>query len=130
MRECLRLAVAEAVGITGLIVWCRHVEQLPRSRDILGAPAVGEETEVPDAVETVGQDVDQKAADELVDGERHRLGPLTPAGAARDRRRSGNWAIDAGSLARPEPFRSRLHKPGAVRKNGRRMTQCVSTKTG
>jgi hypothetical protein len=87
MRECLRLAVAEAVGITGLIVWCRHVERLPRSRDVLGAPAVGEETVVPDAVETVGQDVDQKAADELVDGERHRLGPLTPAGAARDRRR-------------------------------------------
>jgi len=42
--------------------WCRHVERLPRSRDVLGAPAVGEETVVPDAVETVGQDVDQKAA--------------------------------------------------------------------
>ena len=28
------------------------------------------------------------------------------------------------------PFRSRLHEPGAVRKNGRQMTQCLSTKTG
>jgi hypothetical protein len=28
---------------------------------------------VPDAVETVGQDVDEEAADELVDRERHHL---------------------------------------------------------
>ena len=81
MRECLQLDVAGAVGITGLIVWRRHVEQLPRSRDILGAPAVSEQTIVPDAVETVGQDMDEEAADELVNGERHDLGPLTPAGA-------------------------------------------------
>jgi hypothetical protein len=80
MREYLWLAVAE-VGITGLIGWRRHVEQLPGSRDVLGASAVGEETVVADAVETVGQDMDEEAADELVDGERHRLGPLTAVGA-------------------------------------------------
>ena len=81
MREYLWLAVAEAVGITGLIVWRWHVEQLPRSRDAVGAFAVGEETVVPDAVETVGQHVDKEAADELVDGERHHLGSLTSTGA-------------------------------------------------
>ena len=82
MRECLRLTVAGAVG---LILRRRHVEQLTRSRDVLDAPAVGEETIVTDAVETVGQDVDEEAANELVDGERHRLGPLTSIGRTRNR---------------------------------------------
>ena len=54
MRDYLRLTVAGAVGITGLLLWRRHVEQLTRSRDVLGAPAVGEETIVTDAVETIG----------------------------------------------------------------------------
>jgi hypothetical protein len=49
MRECLRLTVAGAVGITGLILWCRYVEQLTRSRDALGTAAVGEETVMADA---------------------------------------------------------------------------------
>jgi hypothetical protein len=44
-------------------------------------PAVGEETVVTDTVETVGQDVDEETADELVNRERHHLGPVTPAGA-------------------------------------------------
>src|SRR5207248_2863142 len=30
--------------------------------------------------------------------------------------------------SRPAPFRSRLHKPGSVRKNGRRLSQSLSTK--
>ena len=47
---------------------------------MLGAAAVGEETVVADAVETVGQHMDEEATDELVDGERHHLGPVTPAG--------------------------------------------------
>jgi hypothetical protein len=62
MREYLRLTVAGAVSITGLILWRRYVEQLTRSRDILGAPTIGEETVVTDTVETVGQDVDEEAA--------------------------------------------------------------------
>jgi hypothetical protein len=70
MREYLRLTVAGAVSITGRILWRRYVEQLTRSGDVLGAAAVGEETIVTDAVETVGQDVDQEAADELVGVER------------------------------------------------------------
>ena len=71
MRECLRLTVAGAVGLTTLILWRRQVEQLTRSRDVLDAPAVGERTVVADAVETLRQDVGKKAADEIVDGKRH-----------------------------------------------------------
>ena len=71
--ECLRLTTAGAVGVTGRVLWSRDVEQLTRSGEVLGAPAVGEETVVADAVETVGQDVDQEAADELVGVERHKL---------------------------------------------------------
>jgi len=81
MRGCGQLVVAGAVGITGLILRHPHVEQLTGSRDVLGAPAIGEETVVTDTVETIGQDVDEKATNELVDGERHHLGPATPAGA-------------------------------------------------
>ena len=66
MREYLRLTVAGAVSIAGRILWRRYVEQLTRSGDVLGAPAIGEEAVVPDAVESVGQHMDQEAADELV----------------------------------------------------------------
>ena len=48
MREYLRLTVAGAVSITGRILWRRYVEQLTRSGDVLGAPAIGEEAVVPD----------------------------------------------------------------------------------
>ena len=80
MRAGVGLTVAGTVGVTELILWCRHIEQLTRSRDALGAAAVGEETVVVDAVETVGQHMDEEATDELVDGESHHLGPVTPAG--------------------------------------------------
>ena len=73
MPECLRLTVLGAVGITGRLLWCWHVKQPARSRDVFRAPAIGEEAVVSNAVETVGQDVDQKAADELVDVECHQL---------------------------------------------------------
>ena len=73
MPECLRLTVPGAVGITGRLLWCWHVKQPARSRDVFRAPAIGEEAVVSNAVETVGQDVDQKAADELVDVECHQL---------------------------------------------------------
>ena len=62
MREYLRLTVDVLSASLGLILWRRYVEQLTRSRDILGAPTIGEETVVTDTVETVGQDVDEKAA--------------------------------------------------------------------
>ena len=50
MRECLRLTVPGAVGITGRYLWCRHVKQPARSRDVFRAAAVGEEAVVSDAM--------------------------------------------------------------------------------
>ena len=41
-------------------------ERAPAEREVGGAAAVGEEAEVPNAVEAVGQRVQEKAADELV----------------------------------------------------------------
>ena len=76
MRKCLRLTIGGAVGVTGRILWRRYVEQLTRSREVLGAPAVGEETVVSDAVKSVGQHMDQEAADKLVVG-------LQPTGLTR-----------------------------------------------
>jgi hypothetical protein len=73
MREFLRLTVAGAVSITGRILWRRYAEQLTGSRDVLGAPTIGEESVVTDTVEPVGQHMDQEAADELVGAERHEL---------------------------------------------------------
>ena len=73
MRKCLRLTVADAVGVTGRILWRRCIEQLTRSRNVLGTPAVGKETVVSDAAETVGQDVDEEAADELLGVKCHKL---------------------------------------------------------
>jgi hypothetical protein len=44
------------VGTTALIARCRHVKQLTDMRDIFDTPAIGEQTVVTDAVETIGQD--------------------------------------------------------------------------
>ena len=97
MRECLWLAVAEAVGITGLIVWRWHVEQLPRSRDVVGAPAVGEQTVVADAVETVRQDMDEEAAASHL-GDHHARGPAYSRSSSRqmpsrNRERLLRWGL-------------------------------------
>src|SRR5260370_27118627 len=62
MRECLRLAVAGAVGLTTLILRRRQVEQLTRSRDVLDAPAVGERTVVADAGGNLPQEGGKKEA--------------------------------------------------------------------
>jgi len=56
-------------------------EQLAGAFDVVGAGGFGEQTVVADAVEALGQDVDEEAADELVCCERHHLvaiGALDP----------------------------------------------------
>ena len=58
-------------GGFGLRSW--DVEQLPRSREVVLALALGEETVVTDAMETGREHVDEKAADELAGSERHHL---------------------------------------------------------
>ena len=51
-------------------------EQFACAGDVGGTVAVGEQAVVADAVEALGQHVDQEAADELVSGERHGLPPV------------------------------------------------------
>src|SRR5215470_12901912 len=53
--------------------WVGYVEKPAGQCDIAGPIGIGEEAVVTDAVKSVGQDVDQEAADELVGVERHQL---------------------------------------------------------
>src|SRR6266576_1013161 len=48
-------------------------EQFTRTCDVVGASAFGEQAVVADAVQALRQHVDEEAANELVDGERHAL---------------------------------------------------------
>ena len=59
----------------------RYGEQLAGARDIGGAVAIGKQTVVADAVEAVGQDVDEEAADELIGGKGHGFGARAAIGA-------------------------------------------------
>src|SRR5262245_17531467 len=60
-------------GIGGLGLRRRHVEQLACPCDVVSAGTIGEQAVVTDAVEAARQYMDEEAADELVDGERHHL---------------------------------------------------------
>ncbi len=59
-----------------LAPWCWDAEQPTGAGQVLGAPAVGEQSVVADAVEALGQDVDEEASDELLRGQRHDLLPV------------------------------------------------------
>src|SRR3954454_16866880 len=74
------LASRKAAGVLptarGWVVrWGRCGEQIAAQCELLGAMAIGEEADVADTVETIGQGMLQEAADELVGRERHDLGP-------------------------------------------------------
>ncbi len=45
--------------------WCWDAEQLAGTGEVLDAPAIGKKAVVADAVEALGQDVNEEAADEL-----------------------------------------------------------------
>ena len=68
-----RRLVGVGVGVAGLVLRWRDAEQLAGAGEVLGAPAIGEQAVVADAVEAAGQHVDEEAADELVAGQRHDL---------------------------------------------------------
>ena len=76
------LAVAkEKHGGIDILLRCalRHGEQLASMSDIGGAVfAVGEQPVVADAMQALGQNMDQKASDELVPRQRHGLVPAVP----------------------------------------------------
>src|SRR5882757_10975495 len=56
-----------------ILRWRLHPEQFPDPRDIGLAACSGQQAVMADAVESVGQHVDQEAADELVGGQPHDL---------------------------------------------------------
>ncbi len=66
LGEDRRFGVIGGVGVVGL--GGRHGEQFAGTGDVAGAAAVGKEPVMADAVEALGQDVDEEAADELVRG--------------------------------------------------------------
>src|SRR5215471_4968955 len=51
----------------------RHSEQLPATGEFLFSVAIAEEAVIANALEALGQDVEQEATDELVGSEGHRL---------------------------------------------------------
>ena len=67
------MTTARAIAVSARGSWAWYAEQLTGQCDIGGPVGIGEEAVVSNAVEPVGQDVDQKAADELVDVECHQL---------------------------------------------------------
>src|SRR3954447_24379708 len=68
--------------VLGRRIWRqRHGDQLPGARDVGLATGAGEQPVVWDAVEPLGQDVEQKAPDELVRRKRHRAIACRPVAA-------------------------------------------------
>ena len=63
-------AVRQRRVAAGLLA-SRGFKQIPDAREIEAALALGEESVMTDAVEAVGQDVEEKATDELVRGKPH-----------------------------------------------------------
>src|SRR5262249_61695814 len=67
------MAAVGAMGVSAPASWVWCTEQPASQCNVVGPVAIGEEAVVTDAVKSVGQDVDQKAADKLVGVERHQL---------------------------------------------------------
>ena len=72
----VRRVVADQFGLR-----LRDAQQFPGLGEIGGAVAVGQQSVMADAVESVGHDMQQEAADKLNAAERHHLHPLLPLGA-------------------------------------------------
>ena len=75
-RDAGELAILVTVILPGRLIphfGLRHGQKLATPRQLVLAVAMGEEAVVADALKAFGQDVQQKAADELVGGESHAL---------------------------------------------------------
>jgi hypothetical protein len=82
MRADRRLAAIGGSRIGELGFGLRDGEQLARPRDVVGAGGFGEQPIMADAMEALGQDVAEEAADELIGCEGH--GACTAHGRRRD----------------------------------------------
>jgi hypothetical protein len=70
--ECLGFIGIGACAIDRIAHWLWHGEKLACARDAADAPGIGEQTVVTDAMATAREDMDEKAADELVMTDPHR----------------------------------------------------------
>jgi hypothetical protein len=73
VRLVVFVTIFGSVALSARRGWIGYAEELTGQCDIAGPVGVGKQTVVTDAVEAVGQDVDQEAADELIGVERHEL---------------------------------------------------------
>ena len=73
VREDGRFGAIIIIGIGSLALGLLATEQLAGACDVVGAGDLGEQAVVADAVEALGQDVDEEAANELVCCECHHL---------------------------------------------------------
>jgi len=60
-------------GLLGQILAWRHVEQVPGAFQVLGAMSIGEQAVMADAMEAIGQHVEEKAPNEFGGGQGHEL---------------------------------------------------------
>ena len=67
------MTIFGAVALAARRGWVGYAEKPVGQCDIAGPIGIGEEAVVTDAMEPVGQHMDQEAADELVGVERHKL---------------------------------------------------------
>src|SRR3979490_107152 len=81
MRGGWRLVGIDGIRIGIVVLGYGHGEQLAGTCDVVGAGRSGEQAVVADAMEALGEDVDQEAADELIGGERHPLVSRAAVGA-------------------------------------------------
>ena len=70
-REGGRVVAITVIGIGSLALGLLATEQLAGACDVVGAGGLGEQAVVADAVQALGQDVNEEAANELVGCERH-----------------------------------------------------------
>ena len=68
-----RLVVIRSISIGRFALRLWPNEQFADARDVVGAGGLGQQAVVTDAVEALGQDVDEESADELVCGKCHLL---------------------------------------------------------
>ena len=64
------------------LIFCEVAQEFKADGQQTGASSVGEEAEVTDAYDATWQHMQKEAAQELVDGQRHRLLPVAMCGIA------------------------------------------------
>ncbi len=75
--RCIWLLTRICIVIASFASRIWRIEQLPRPGDVGHPAAIGKQSVVPDAVQAIRQNVDEKSADELVGSKRHGIWAVT-----------------------------------------------------